>query len=107
MTRRSVFASGSRLLLREALGGRLKPRAKADVHLPPAGGFCALRGVRQDVIGVRPSSLLVSAFLLCYFFRFSKRRPPHADQLGLVKYQYLSMTAGPGFLGPSQDLSRT
>ena len=35
MTRRSVFASGSRLLLREALGGRLKPRAKADVHLAP------------------------------------------------------------------------
>src|SRR6516162_2326772 len=39
MTRRSVFASGSRLLLREALGGRLKPREKADVHLPPAGGW--------------------------------------------------------------------
>jgi hypothetical protein len=38
--------------------------------------FCALRGVRQDVIRVRPSSLLVSAFLLCYFFRFSKREGP-------------------------------
>jgi len=37
MTRRSVFAIGSRLLLCEALGGRLKPRAKADVHLTRGG----------------------------------------------------------------------
>src|SRR5215471_17808438 len=128
MTRRSLFAIGSRLLLGEALDRSVKPRAEAEVHLAPvnldrgelrmakgrgfhsqcatavaepdcaspralhraacrptarirsgapreglrsscsACPFRALRGVRQGVIRVRPSSLLVSAFF--YFATF-------------------------------------
>ena len=40
------------------------------------------------------------------FRRAWARTDSNADQLGLVKYQYLSMTGWPGFRGPSQNLSR-